>query len=209
MTLEALYATLMAEGGTLAACLVAPEAGGLADPPGAAVALADPPGAGSPLADPPGAGAPGLAASGPRTAGNRGEYELLLEMIVEGSLLHYGRRVGRIVRCDDPDLALLLGDRLYALGLGRLAELGDLDAVSELADVISLVAQAQAADDAELAAAVWHAGAIAIGWGAVPELQAAKELARLGDRRARRALLAACARPVGDGIAVGPGGARS
>ena len=39
---------------------------------------------------------------------------------------------------DDPDLALLLGDQLYALGLSRLAALGDLEAVAELADLISL-----------------------------------------------------------------------
>ena len=47
-------------------------------------------------------------------------------------------------RVEDPDLALLLGDQLYALGLSRLAELGDLEAVAELADVISLLAQARA-----------------------------------------------------------------
>ena len=62
-------------------------------------------------------------------------------MILEGSLLHYGRP--RVVVTDDRDLALLLGDQLYALGLSRLAELGDLEAVSELADVISLLSQAQ------------------------------------------------------------------
>ena len=42
------------------------------------------------------------------------------------------------MRPDDPDLALLAGDRLYALGLERLAALGDLEAVAELADVIAL-----------------------------------------------------------------------
>ena len=44
----------------------------------------------------------------------------------------------------EPDLALLAGDRLYALGLARLAQLGDVEAVSELADVIALCAQARA-----------------------------------------------------------------
>jgi fructose-1,6-bisphosphatase I len=38
----------------------------------------------------------------------------------------------------DEDLRLLAGDALYALGLARLAEAGDLDAVAELADVIAL-----------------------------------------------------------------------
>ena len=109
------------------------------------------------------AGPPQLAAAGRACGGPRAEYELLLEMILEGSLLHYGSP--RVVRSDDPDLALLLGDQLYALGLSRLAELGDLDAVSELADLISLLAQAQAAGDRDLADAIWQAGAAAIGWG--------------------------------------------
>ncbi len=78
----------------------------------------------------------------PRASVREAEYELLLEMIHEGSRLHYGGP--RVVGDDDPDLALLLGDQLYALGLARLAELGDLDAVAELADLISLLAQAQA-----------------------------------------------------------------
>ena len=87
------------------------------------------------------------AASGPRAAGHEDDYELLVEAIVEGYLQHYGD--GRVMRPDDPDLALLAGDRLYALGLARLAELGDLDAVAELADVISLAAQAHAEGDPE------------------------------------------------------------
>jgi hypothetical protein len=137
-------------------------------------------------------GPPQIAAAGPRTAGREGEYELLLEMIWEGSLLHYGPP--RVVGTDDPDLALLIGDQLYALGLSRLAELGDLEAVAELADVISLVAQAQADGDAPLADAVWAAGAAAVGWGSNEQHSAAKALARAGDPAARAALLA-CAAP--------------
>ncbi|MGH2890326.1 MAG: hypothetical protein ACRDNJ_11930, partial [Solirubrobacteraceae bacterium] len=132
-------------------------------------------------------GPPQLAASGPRAREHRDEYELLLEIILEGSLLHYGSP--RVVSCRDADLALLLGDQLYALGLSRLAALGDLEAVAELADVISLVAQAQAADDRSLADAIWDAGAVAIGWGGGPIHETAKELARAGDPRAREALL--------------------
>ncbi|MGH2873275.1 MAG: hypothetical protein ACRDL5_12540, partial [Solirubrobacteraceae bacterium] len=134
------------------------------------------------------------------------EYELLLEMIVEGSLLHYGS--GRVVRCEDPDLALLLGDRLYALGLSRLAELGDLDAVAELADVISLVAQAQAAGDRDLATAVWEAGAIAIGWGASSEHEGAKRLARIGDVHACGELIAVRERLRAGGSGASPDGWR-
>ena len=69
------------------------------------------------LADPDGAAAPhgALAAAGPRSAGHEEELALVVEAIREGYLLHYGR--ARVVRADDRDLALLAGDRLYALGL--------------------------------------------------------------------------------------------
>jgi hypothetical protein len=110
-------------------------------------------------------------------------------MIYEGTRLHYG--TPRVFSTDDLDLRLLLGDRLYAGGLARLAELGDLEAVAELADLISLQAQAQAREDSELAAAVWAAGARAIGWGGGPAHDAAKALARSEDPRARAALVAA------------------
>jgi hypothetical protein len=104
-----------------------------------------------------------LAAGGPRAAGREAEYELLVEAIREGYLLHYA--TGRVVVPDDPDLALLAGDRLYALGLARLTALGDLEAVDVLAEVISLSAQAHAAADPERAEAVWEAGARAVGYG--------------------------------------------
>jgi hypothetical protein len=140
----------------------------------------------------PGLGAPQRAARGPRTVGRAEEYELLLEMILEGSLLHYGRP--RVVVTEDRDLALLLGDQLYALGLARLAELGDLDSVSELADLISLLSQAQLQQDLPLARAIWEAGASAIGWGRSPEHEAAKQLARVGDAAAVRALIQSAGR---------------
>jgi hypothetical protein len=138
-------------------------------------------------------GPPQRAALGPRTAGHEAEYELLLEMILEGSLLHYGG--ARVVATDDRDLSLLLGDQLYALGLGRLAELGDLDAVSELADLISLLAQSQAASDGELAEAIWEASAAAIGWGPSERHERAKALARAGDADAAVALLEVAGEP--------------
>ena len=136
-------------------------------------------------------GPPQLAASGPRVAGRERDYELLLEMIYEGSILHYGEP--RVVVPDDPDLGLLLGDQLYALGLARLAELGDLDAVAELADVISLVSQAHADGDGELARAVWEAGAVSIGWGSSAELRAAKRAVRAHDPTAAARLTQASA----------------
>ncbi len=88
-----------------------------------------------------------LAASGSRARGHEADYELLVEAIREGFQLHYGR--GRVLCPTDPDLALLAGDRLYALGLERLAGLGDIEGIVELADVIALAAQAQAGADAE------------------------------------------------------------
>jgi hypothetical protein len=100
------------------------------------------------------------------------EYGLLLEAIREGALLHYGH--GRILAPADPDLALLAGDRLYAIGLDRLAALGDVTAVAELADVISLVAQAHAEDDPQRAEAAWAAGARAVVAGSTPDHEAAK-----------------------------------
>ncbi len=142
--------------------------------------------------DPPGAAESGpaqLAALGPRCAAAPAEYELLLEMILEGARLHYGPQ--RVVKTGDHDLALLLGDQLYAMGLVRIAAIGDHTAVAELADLISLLAQASAAEDPELVDAVWHAGAVAIGWGPSPALIEAKAMARAGHPQAASALLGA------------------
>jgi hypothetical protein len=80
------------------------------------------------------------------------DYERLLDDIAEGARLHYAG-AGQ-----DPDLALLQGDYLYARGLERLADLGDLEAIGHLADAISQVAQAQAAGEPGRAAAAWQTG---------------------------------------------------
>jgi hypothetical protein len=111
-------------------------------------------------------------------------------MIHEGARLHYGRP--RVVCTDDPDLALLLGDQLYALGLTRLAALGDTDAVAELGDAISLLAQAEAGGDHELADAVWMAGVTAVTRGRTGALEQAKEMVREGNPQALGALREAC-----------------
>jgi hypothetical protein len=124
---------------------------------------------------------PGMVvAAGPRAAGNPAEYQLVVDLIHEGHMVH-GNGRGWVVASDDPDLALLLGDQLYALGLNRLARLGDVEAVAELADVIAFCAQGRMADWGELIGAAWAAGAIAVGWGGSPELDAAKAAARAGD----------------------------
>ncbi len=69
-------------------------------------------------------------------------FALGLETIYEGYLVHYGRP--RLFEPPDPDAALLLGDYLYAHGLVRVAELGELEAIRLLADLISRCAQLRA-----------------------------------------------------------------
>jgi hypothetical protein len=127
-----------------------------------------------------------LAARGPRTEGRRDEYELLVEAIYEGYLLHYG--APRVVRAPDADLGLLAGDRLYAIGLARLVALGDSAAVAELADTITLSALAEGAGERELAEAVWAAGARAVGWGSNEAHRRAKDLAFAGAPEAIEAM---------------------
>jgi len=127
-----------------------------------------------------------LAASGPRVDGRSAEYELLIEAIYEGYLLHY--HSPRVVRSPEDDLGLLAGDRLYALGLARLVGLGDVEAVAELADVITLTALAHGSAAAELADAVWDAGARAVGWGTSPLHERAKALTRAGSPDALEAM---------------------
>jgi hypothetical protein len=116
------------------------------------------------------------AAAGPRARGREQEYELLVEAVYEGYLLHYG--TPRVIATTDPDLALLAGDRLYALGLARLAQLGDVEAIGVLSDVISLCAQSHAAADPALAETVWAAGAHAVGHGPGDDWHALAERAR-------------------------------
>ncbi len=78
----------------------------------------------------------------------------VLEAVYEGYLMHYGRPQAFVGM--DPDLRLLAGDSLYALGLSRLAERGDLEAVGQLADLISDAARAQAEGRAEDAGRLWQ-----------------------------------------------------
>jgi hypothetical protein len=134
------------------------------------------------------AGPAALAAAGPRAGGAPAEYELLVEAIYEGYLLHYG--VSRVVSHADPDLALLAGDRLYAIGLERLVALGDLEAVRELADVIALCSLLVARGDRAACEPLWRAGARAVGWGADPGYEEVKSLLRSDGARGREALLA-------------------
>src|SRR3954454_823096 len=67
---------------------------------------------------------------------------LVVEAIREGYLQHYGE--GRVVRPDDPDLALLAGGRVSAQGLADLAAVVGVDAVGGHDELISAAAQAHA-----------------------------------------------------------------
>ncbi len=176
-------ARMLREQGGLMATLVAPDAGRTRSDSGAPIA---------PVAAPVNSGTSGengpaqTVASGPRAQGRRHEYELLVETIYEGYLLHYG--APRVLAPPEADLGLLAGDRLYALGLARLVALGDTEAVAELADTITLSALAQAAGDHALAGAVWEAGARAVGWGSNAAHRRAKELAFAGSPDAFEAM---------------------
>ena len=76
-----------------------------------------------------------------------------IETVYEGYLLHYGEP--RAFAEIDPDLCLLAGDALYALGLSRVAERGDVEAIAVLADLISATAQAHAEGDPERVEGFW------------------------------------------------------
>ena len=72
----------------------------------------------------------------------------------EGYELHYGDP--EVVHTDDPDLALLAGDRLYALGLEKLAADGDLEAIGILCATIATCARSHAEGAHEQAQQAWQ-----------------------------------------------------
>lgn len=113
-----------------------------------------------------------LVAAGPRAARCQDQYALVLEAVREGYLLHYDSP--RILVDLDPDLALLAGDYLYALGLDRLARLDDPVAVALLGDLISLVALCRSEGLETSVEPLWLATTVAIGCGESPEIEAAK-----------------------------------
>jgi hypothetical protein len=100
-------------------------------------------------------------------------FALGMETIYEGYLMHYGRP--RLFAPPDRDNALLLGDYLYAHGLVRVASFHEVDAVSDLAELISLCAQLRAGK-LEGDGAVWAASAALLGRG---RLGAARDALRV------------------------------
>ncbi len=132
-----------------------------------------------------------LAAAGPRAADAPDEYVLLVEAIREGYLLHYETPTADPGR--GSDLRLLAGDYLYALGLERLAARGDLEAVRELADLISLEAQLHAENGAcpapMQARALWLAATVAVAVGGSAAARAGQGVAARGERGAAARLI--------------------
>jgi hypothetical protein len=97
-------------------------------------------------------------------------HALGLETIYEGYLVHYG--LSRLFAPSDRDTALLLGDYLYAHGLVHVAGSGDIAAVSDLSELISLCAQARAGGrDGDGAA--WAATSASLGGGGLDLARAA------------------------------------
>ena len=90
-------------------------------------------------------------------------YALGLETIYEGYLLHYGRP--RLFAPSDRYTSLLLGDYLYAHGLVRIARHREVDAVSDLAALISLCAQLRAEAAPGGDGEAWAASAALLGHG--------------------------------------------
>jgi hypothetical protein len=157
--------------------------------------------------------------AGPRAAVVGPALALAAEATREAELLHHAPERARVVRTDDRDLALLAGDRLYALGLERLADGGWTDEVAILADIVALVARLHADpawalgpaadgapatgtgapdDAARRTAELWGTAAAALGRGSGSPAAALLRAARSGTVPDSPALHAA-ASPVGDG----------
>jgi hypothetical protein len=100
-------------------------------------------------------------------------FRIGIETIYEGYLVHYG--TPRLFEAPDADTALLLGDYLYAHGLVRIANVGDVGAVSDLSELISLCSQLRA-EDVDGDAALWAATAALLGRGSLDEPRAALRL---------------------------------
>jgi hypothetical protein len=123
-------------------------------------------------------------------------FALGVETIYEGYLLHYGR--ARLFAAADDDTALLLGDYLYAHGLVRVAATGSVEAVHDLAELISLCAQARA-DGRDGEAEAWAATSALLGQRALE--QARRELRDRGDAEPLAELARAAAGAAAVGLA--------
>ncbi len=101
------------------------------------------------------------------------EHALGVETIYEGYLVHYGW--SRLFAPADDAVALLLGDYLYAHGLVHVAGSGEVAAVVDLAELISLCAQVRT-DGRDGDGAAWAATAALL---ATDTLDGAREALRM------------------------------
>lgn len=92
------------------------------------------------------------------------ELALGVETVYEGYLVHYGS--SRLFAPGDQNLALLLGDRLYARGLVLVSGLGEVAAVADLATLLELCARTQA-ERKQGDGALWAAGITRLGKGGI------------------------------------------
>ncbi len=127
------------------------------------------------------------------------ELALGIETIYEGYLVHYG--APRLFAPADDDVALLLGDYLYAHGLVRVAATGNVAAVADLSELIALCAQARS-DGRSGDGVAWAATCASLGGSGLDDARDALRLtgdqkpledaarAAAGDDRVERALAA-------------------
>lgn len=108
-----------------------------------------------------------LAARGSRTVVDPSGYALVVESVREGYLCHHGSP--RVLDSEDRDLLLLAGDLFYAIGIARLAELDDPEAVALLSDLIRISAELHSADRAEQVASLWLAQISALAFSSDPQ----------------------------------------
>jgi hypothetical protein len=123
------------------------------------------------------------ALGGPASTG------IAVEAVREGFLCHHAPDSSRTLVLDDADLALLVGDLLYAIGLRELAEHGERDSVSILADLIRMVSERVEEGERRAVEALWLGQTVALAVGSDDAHRAALDaLDRGGDASADRLL---------------------
>lgn len=107
--------------------------------------------------------APALGELVAALAGTRDGRVLAIEAVREGDCCHRARP--RRIEAEDPDLALLAGDLLYAIGLEAVASVGESGPVAVLSDLIATSAQLDPAVEAKAFQALWLGQTVALGAG--------------------------------------------
>ena len=118
---------------------------------------------GGPLLVPAGDPGPARLASLVESLGGSASAAFAIEAVREGFLCHHGS--SRILALEDDDLALLVGDLLYAIGLRELAVAGDPGSVSTLAELIRLASERSRSGSDTALRSLWLGQAVALGVG--------------------------------------------